>query len=301
MSSLTQRLTTKKIATPPKWLPTNIQYETMMGSMAYGTASDSSDLDIYGFVIPPKEDVFPHLRGEVIGFGTHKSRFEQYQQHHMLDPSARAGKGQECDITIFSIVKYFNLCMQCNPNMIDSLFTPRTAVTHITSIGEMVRESRKLFLSKAAWPRFKGYAYSQLHKMSIKNPDEGSERWRIVQKYGFDVKFAYHVCRLLMEVEQILIEHDLELDRKSSREHLKAIRRGEVSEEEIRRWAADKEAKLENAYAESKLPAKPPEDKIKLLLLDCLEQHYGSLTDAIVQIDPAIKAIGEIREIIDGI
>ena len=29
-------------------------------------------------------------------------------------------------------------------------------------VGNLVREKRKLFLHKGAWPKFKGYAYSQL-------------------------------------------------------------------------------------------------------------------------------------------
>ena len=30
----------------------------------------------------------------------------------------------------------------------------------------MIRDARRLFLHKGAWWKFKGYAYSQLHKMS---------------------------------------------------------------------------------------------------------------------------------------
>ena len=69
MSTL-QRLTDRGLIKPPRWLPGNVQYETIMGSVAYGVSSDTSDVDVYGWAIPPKEDIFPHLRGEVLGFGT---------------------------------------------------------------------------------------------------------------------------------------------------------------------------------------------------------------------------------------
>lgn len=90
------------------------------------------------------------------------------------------------------------------------------------------------------------------------------------------MKFAYHVVRLLDKAEQILTLGDIDLQR--NREHLKAIRRGDVSEAEIRKWASDKEAQLEKAYTnmDSPLPYGPPEDKIKTLLLQCLEEHYGN-------------------------
>ena len=32
---------------PPSWLPDNLCYETMMGSVAYGVSSDTSDVDVY--------------------------------------------------------------------------------------------------------------------------------------------------------------------------------------------------------------------------------------------------------------
>jgi hypothetical protein len=62
-------LQAKKLIHPPKFLADNMHYMCVMGSTAYGVSTDNSDQDIYGFCIPPKEDVFPHLRGEIMGFG----------------------------------------------------------------------------------------------------------------------------------------------------------------------------------------------------------------------------------------
>ena len=164
MSSLTDRLTQRELINPPTHVRGQVHYECMMGSVAYGVAGESSDIDVYGFCIPMKDEIFPHLRGEIAGFGRQKQRFEQYQQHHIDDPST----GKQYDMAIFNIVKYFSLCMENNPNMIDSLFVPAFAVLHCTAVGNMVRDNRKLFLHKGAWHKFKGYAYSQLHKARLK-------------------------------------------------------------------------------------------------------------------------------------
>ena len=67
MSSIIQRLASNKLISPPKFLPNAIQMEVVMGSIAYGVAGDSSDMDIYGFCIPNSDDVFPHTRGEIPG------------------------------------------------------------------------------------------------------------------------------------------------------------------------------------------------------------------------------------------
>ncbi|MBC8427328.1 MAG: nucleotidyltransferase domain-containing protein [Proteobacteria bacterium] len=277
MASYTQALEKKRFIKPPKWLTNNIQYECIMGSLAYGVSSDSSDLDLYGFCIPEKEMIFPHLSGGILGFGRQKEQFNQYQQHHIMDKSARGGKGQEYDITIYNIVKYFQLVMENNPNMIDSLFVPPTYITHTTQVGNMVRENRKIFLHKGAWHKFKGYAYSQLHKMTNKSPI--GKRKEIIDKFGFDVKFGYHVVRLIQEAEQILMEHDIDLQRNN--EVLKAIRRGEKTAEWIEEFFASKEKQLEDLYVKSTLPYSPNENKIKELLLNCLETHYGSLKSII--------------------
>ncbi len=290
--STTSRLTEKGIIKPPHWLPTNVQYETIMGSIAYGVSSDSSDMDIYGWAIPPRDDLFPHLRGEIVGFGTQHKRFEQYQEHHILDADALGGKSRTYDLTLFSIVKFFQLAMENNPNVIDSLFTPAHCVLHITKAGTMVREQRRLFLHRGAWPKFKGYAYAQLHKIAIKQPV--GKRAEIIKAHGYDTKFAYHVVRLLGEVEQILLESDIDLQR--DRERLKAIRRGEWSLEKLRDWASAKEADLEKAYADSTLPARADESKLKTLLLHCLEEHYGNLRNCVIEPDKAIQALRAIQE-----
>lgn len=273
------------------FIDTGIQYEVLMGSVCYGVSNDESDFDVYGFCIPPRDFVFPHLRGEIEGFSTPGERFEQFQQHHILDKQALGGKGRNYDITVYSIVKYFRLLMDCNPNIIDSLFVPRRCVLYSTQIGEMVRENRQLFLQKGVWPKFKGYAYSQLHKLRTKQPE--GDRKEATEKYGYDIKYAYHVVRLLNEVEQIL--HNGTLDLEKNKEQLKEIRRGLWTLEQVETYFAQKELHLEELYLNSNLPIKPDEHKIRSLLLNCLEQHYGSLKGCIQKPDEAIEALKNIQ------
>lgn len=297
MPSTVERLTKKGLMTPPSWLVANVLYETIMGSYAFGVATDTSDFDTVGFCVPPKDMVFPHLAGHIDGFGRQKQKFVCYQKHHVMVTDELGGKGREYDLNVYNIVHYFHLCMENNPNMIASLFTPQDCVLHSTTVANMVRDKRKLFLHKGCWHRFKGYAYNQLHKMRTKTPEPDSNRGRMVEKFGYDVKFAYHVVRLLDEVEQMLVEGDLDIRR--NRAQLKAIRRGEVPEEEIYRWATDKEKGLEKAYEESKLPYGPDQDAIKKLLLECLEEHWGTIEGCIVTEDQVIQALRDIAEVID--
>jgi len=289
MSSITSALVKKQLITPPKFIRESVQFEVQTGSVAYGCSGETSDIDVMGWCIPPKHTLFPHLAGKIQGFDKDMSRFDQYQKHHIKDIST----DKEYDLSIYNIVKYFRLVADNNPNMIDSLFVPRRCVLFSTEVGELVRENRHIFLHKGAWHKFKGYAFSQLHKCS-KQVRENPERQESIDKYGYDVKYAYHIVRLLDEVEQILTEHDLDLER--NREQLKSIRRGEWSLEKIQEYFTVKEKDLESAYSASTLPHRPGEDKIKQLLYDVLEAHYGSLEQAIVKNETVV-----IRECLENI
>lgn len=338
-----------------------------MGSYAYGVNADLSDTDVYGWCIPPKEYVFPHqCGGEIEGFGDQKKRFQNFQKHHIIDPSTK----RSYDIDIYNVVRYFDLCANNNPNMLDSLFVPQRCILHMAPVAALVRENRRLFLHKGAMHKLKGYAFAQLSKMDVKKqnapevhalwafedkygiphtttfeevdrleatffPRDGGEgfveyndkhlgginalsalkareylelykalfaknkRLDGIKRYGFDVKFAYHVIRLASQATQILMEGDLDLEEPGRREHMKAVRRGEVSEADIRAWFSSAEKNLETLYANSKLREKPDWDKIKALLLDVLRSHYGDLST--VYREPGLdkRTLEEIGTMID--
>lgn len=292
---LIERLHSKGLIKPPSFVIGGTQYLTVMGSQAYAVANNDSDQDVYGWCIPPKDYIFPHLRGEIVGFGDKGPQFEQFQIHHINEKDY----GKEYDFNIYNIVKYFDLTMGCNPNMIDSLFTDQTCVLKSTKISEHVRDNRKLFLSKKGWHTFKGYAYSQMHKMRIKEPNPEGNRYEMIQKYGYDVKFAYHVVRLMNEIEMILTEHDLDLRRNN--EQLKEIRAGQWTMEQIEMYFVSKERGLEETYVKSTLRNKPDVVGIKKLLMEVLEEHFGTLQGMIETADHYKDMLREIQKIVSKV
>ena len=165
MKNIFEVLENKELVTPPKWLIPNIHYLVYTGSVSYGVSNDTSDLDIIGWAIPPKTDIFPHLRGEIPGFGRQNQRFAQWQEHHIKDGE------QEYDFTVYSIVKYFQLVMENNPNMLDSLAVPQRCVLFCSPIAQMVRDNRHMFFHKGSYHKFRGYSYSQKSKLANKNKE----------------------------------------------------------------------------------------------------------------------------------
>jgi uncharacterized protein len=248
-------------------------YEAITGSKSYGLKSNDSDIDIVSVMIPPKNIVFPHLQGIVFGFEDYV-KFETSQQHHIQY------EDKQYDLTLYNIVHYFRLCMNGNPNMIDTLYSPNDCVLYVNSIGNMIRDRRKVFLSKKIWHTFKGYSYSQMNNLYTKKPEKDSKRAALVEKYGMDTKFAYHVIRLLLEAEQILKCGDLTLDDPDRAIILQEVREGTWTIEKLENFFNVKEKQLEEVYnSTTVIPHVPDKDDIKKLLLDCLEEHFGNLPE----------------------
>jgi predicted nucleotidyltransferase len=266
----TTQLEDRKLIQPPKWLTSSIQYETRMGSWAYGTHRPDSDVDLYGFCLPPLEYLFPHLAGEIPDFGQQLKRFKVFEVKHII-----ADDHREYDANIYSITWYFQLSSKCNPNMVDSLFTPQDCVVRSTKIGNMVRDRRQLFLSKAIWHTYRGFCHSQMAAIEGKKREPDSKRGQLIEEFGYDVKFGMHAARALLQAEDALESGDMDLRKHS--DFLRGVLKGNLTLEQLRGWVAAKEKAMEALYQTSTLPWGPDENALKQLLVDCMEEHYGSL------------------------
>jgi len=294
---LIQNLQKRELISPPKFLPDNVIYMIWGGSHLYGTAKDNSDRDVVGICVPHKSDVFPHLQNEIIGFGNQKKRFEQWQQHHILDKDAHGGKGQEYDFCIYSIIKYFNLAMQNNPNTLEILFAPQEGIIHTTSVGQLIRDNRQLFLHKGSYHKYRGYAFSQKNKMKTQKRE--GKRKEDFEEFGYDRKFAMHLVRLMEECETILVDKTISFDK--DKDLLREVRNGRYSLEWFDEYFDKKEIYLQKLYEKSSLPYGPDEEKIKELLLNCLELHYGSLDNTIKKFDKYEKVVRDIAKMVNQV
>ena len=135
------------------WLPERTIYLTKHGSHAYGTNIPTSDLDIRGIAVPP--------RNYYIGL---TNNFEQ-------------ATVKEPDIVIFEIRKFLKLASECNPNALEIIFTEPEDHLLMTPAAELLIENRDLFLTKRAKHTFQGYAHAQMkriltHRRWLLNPVE---------------------------------------------------------------------------------------------------------------------------------
>lgn len=125
-----------------KWLPERTIYMTRHGSHAYGTNTPTSDLDLRGIAIAPKE--------YYLGF---HNRFEQAES-----------KGDP-DLVIFDIKKFFHLAADCNPNALEIIFTDPSDHLHVSLVMQKLLDNRHKFLSQRVKHTFQGYAHAQMKRI----------------------------------------------------------------------------------------------------------------------------------------
>lgn len=268
MSSVVKKVTKNGLFKPEHPFVEDTVYEVIMGSMAYGVSDNNSDMDIYAVAVPAQTMVFPHLAGHIHGFGPSAPNWEGQQKHHMQL------NGKEYDVNIYSLIPYFQLCYENNPNMLDSLFVPDRCVLVANDVGQHMRQHRKLFLSKRIADKMRGYAFGEFKKLEKEyNEESNPKRYASYVEFGYDVKSAYHVVRLMLEAEMALVEGDLDLE--YHREHLKFIRRGGYTLKELHEWWNAKDKELMLVKDKSSLPVKADPERLRLLLLECLELHFG--------------------------
>ena len=111
---------------------------------------------------------------------------------------------------------------RCSPTPSASFIRPGLAIWFATTAAS--------FCTKGHGPSSRGTPIRSFTRSPSRS--RGVSGPQLVAAHGYDTKFAYHVVRLIGEVEQILVEQDVDLQR--DRELLKAIRRGEWTEERLR-------------------------------------------------------------------
>lgn len=140
------------------WLPQNTIFLTKHGSQAYGTALPTSDTDLKGVAIPPKQ--------YFLGFT------DVFEQAMVQEP---------VDAVVYDVRKFFKLAADCNPNIIEVLYTDPADHVLTRSWWRTVAENRDAFLSQKAKHTFSGYAVAQLnriksHRAWLLNPPKAEPR-----------------------------------------------------------------------------------------------------------------------------
>jgi len=100
---------------------------------------------------------------------------------------------------------------------------------------------------------------------------KATNRAGLMEKYGYDTKFASHLVRLLLEGKELLLTGEIKFPL-SYRNFLLEIKQGKYSIKHVLDLADSIESEFEEITNKSKLPSKPKYDEINNLLIDMVKE-----------------------------
>jgi len=229
------------------------------GSIAYGTNTPTSDIDLRGILIPPQDFYYG---------------LDSFESYHSPE-----GDRTEDDVVVYSIKKYANLALQNNPNVLEMLFTNPKHYTILNRFGRELCRARYNFLSKKTFNTFSGYALAQLHRMTQNEgkPTHGQgnpERQKIREQFGYDTKAAMHLVRLMRMGLEILRDGNLIVHRPDA-EELLDIKRGKYTLQEIVEEHDRLYEQMKYWKEASDLPEKPNRDKVNSFIIELTKEFLG--------------------------
>ena len=191
-------------------------------------------------------------------------------------------KYREWDIVVYEFKKCIGLLRQGNPNILCILWMEPDDYLKVSPEGARLINARSLFVGRHVYHSFAGYARGQLHRMThlAFQGYMGEKRKKLVQKFGYDVKNASHLIRLLRMGIEFLEEGRLYVKRKDAQDLL-AIKQGKWPLAQVKEESNKLFRKAESAYKKSKLPLRPDEDKINALCVNILQNHFCNKENSI--------------------
>ncbi|KOU17332.1 MULTISPECIES: DNA polymerase beta superfamily protein [Streptomyces] len=206
-------------------------YRCVMGSRAFGLATETSDTDRRGVYLAPT----PLFWG--------------------LDKPPTHVEGPRDEEFSWELERFCELALRANPNILECLHSP--LVEHVGPVGEELLSLRPAFLSRRAHTSFSRYAASQHGKLLADVRVHGAPRW----------KHAMHLLRLLLSCRDLLRTGTLTIDAGPYRDRLLAVRRGELTWDEVDAWMTGLQEETDKALAGTPLPEDPDRARVEDFLV----------------------------------
>lgn len=116
-----------------------IIFEAKMGSVAYGTSTPESDVDIRGVFVQPIDDIIKFGYAEQVSDSTN-------------------------DVVFYELKRFLDLLEKNNPNILELLSPPEDCIIHKNPLYDLIIENRDKFITKECKWTFSGYAIQQIKK-----------------------------------------------------------------------------------------------------------------------------------------
>lgn len=216
-----------------------------VGSTVHGTGVfGTDDRDELGILIEPAEFV--------VGL----RHFEQYVQRDQ--PEGVRSRPGDLDLTLYGLRKFASLALKGNPTILLLFNVPESKCVVLTEEGRKLRELAWAFASKKAGAAFLGYMQQQRQRLMGERGQMNVKRPELVERYGFDTKYAGHIVRLGFQGIDYMTTGAFPIPMpEDQREYIIAVRTGQVPEHAVLTKAGELEAEMKTAIDSSPLDSEP--------------------------------------------
>lgn len=239
-----------------------------VGSGLHGLAiAGTDDHDECGIFIEPPE--------HVIGL---EKPLESYTFRTQPE-GHRSGHG-DTDLVIYSLRHYLKLAVAGNPSILTVLFAPDQSIYKMTTLGMELRGIRDAFLSVKALRRFLGYLDGQTERMQGGGKQNRvPNRPELIEKYGYDTKYASHALRLAYQGLEIARYGKMTLPMVGfEREHVRSMKTGgcPTVQDALTEILIVRDALVRHLDdRELAVPSEPDYRQISKWSIDAHQRHWG--------------------------
>lgn len=189
--------------------------------------------------------------------------FEQFIYRTAAEREGRhdaPSQGGDLDLTIYSLRKYVRLALKGNPTILLLLFAPIDSLVVLNGLGGQLRDLVPSIISRQAGRAFLGYLQAQRQRMLGErgNGGHGRPRAALTEQFGFDTKYAMHMCRLAHQGVELMKTGRLQLPiAEPDRSWLFDVRIGKVDQQEVLTRTGELERELKDLIDTSPLQEHP--------------------------------------------
>lgn len=195
--------------------------------------------------------------------------FEQYESKKT---------DSESDIVIYGLKKYLSLACKGNISALNFLFCRKADILYIDDYGQTLRDNRNLFLSHKVIDCILGYTMSQIHRMR-NGSGRSDNRKDLIDKYGWDTKFAYHAVLITDIGVELLKSGTYHVYRPDMEQRkLKGIRTGQYTYEQTMELIQQNLTVIKTLEPISRLPKDVDKDAINKLNVELLTKYFKENT-----------------------
>jgi hypothetical protein len=224
------------------------------GSRLYGIATANSDWDYLGVAIEPQ--------AAVLGI----DGWEHFRYRSRGDDSTPSEAG-DTEYTVYGLRKFAKLACHGNPTIVQLFFIPDDLRVVWSDAAQTLVDNFDAFYSRKMGRQFLGYMNAQFERLSGVRGGRHVNRPEYESKHGYDVKYASHAIRLGSQGIELFTTGRLEFPLPNV-DLVSAIRRGELTEEQVVTEAARLVARLEELThdPDSIIPELPDVGRVNDLL-----------------------------------